>query len=84
MNRDTDRAKMFGRRAAALGLAKLGLLGILAGRMYYLQIVEGSRYATLEKGIIDRLIRIEAPYPCPDLRLRAPGRHRADPAGAHL
>lgn len=47
MNRDTDRAKMFGRRAAALGLAKLGLFGILAGRMYYLQIVEGSRYATL-------------------------------------
>jgi penicillin-binding protein 2 len=47
MNRDTDRAKMFGRRAAALGLAKLGLFGILAGRMYYLQVVEGSRYATL-------------------------------------
>lgn len=47
MNRDTDRAKMFGRRAAALGLAKLGLFGILAGRMYYLQVIEGSRYATL-------------------------------------
>lgn len=47
MNRDTDRAKMFGRRAAALGLAKIGLFGILAGRMYYLQVIEGSRYATL-------------------------------------
>ena len=47
MNRDTDRSKMFGRRAAVLGFAKLGLLGVLAGRMYYLQVIEGSRYATL-------------------------------------
>lgn len=47
MNRDTDRAKLFGRRAAFLGVAKLALLGGLAGRMYYLQIIEGSRYATL-------------------------------------
>ncbi|MFQ5972903.1 MAG: penicillin-binding protein 2, partial [Alphaproteobacteria bacterium] len=37
----------FTRRALLLGGGKLALLGALAGRMYYLQVVEADRYALL-------------------------------------
>ncbi len=47
MNRDPDRQKLFARRAAMLAGGKALLLTTLVGRMYYLQVVEADRYATL-------------------------------------
>ncbi len=47
MNRDPDRQKIFTRRAAMLAGGKAVLLTALAGRLYYLQVVEADRYATL-------------------------------------
>ena len=44
---DTDRQKLLTRRAAVLGGGKLVLLSALMGRLYYLQVVEADRYATL-------------------------------------
>lgn len=41
------RIKTFTRRAALLGGAKLTLLGVLAGRLYYLQVVKAERYRVL-------------------------------------
>lgn len=46
-HRDGDRAKLFTRRVALLGAGKGVLIGALVGRMYYLQIIESDRYATL-------------------------------------
>ena len=45
--RDTGRYKNFTRRAAMLGGAKFVLLSSLAGRMYYLQVVESDQYRML-------------------------------------
>jgi len=47
MYRDSGRYKLFSRRVAILGGGKLALLGLLAGRMYQLQVVESDRYTTL-------------------------------------
>ncbi len=47
MHRDSDRHKLFSRRAAMLAGGKAVLLSTLVGRMYYLQVVESERYATL-------------------------------------
>jgi penicillin-binding protein 2 len=47
MRRDIDLHKLFSRRMAILGGAKLLLLSTLAGRMYYLQVVESKRYQML-------------------------------------
>ena len=47
MHRDSERHKLFSRRALMLGAGKAALLSVLAGRMYYLQVVESERYATL-------------------------------------
>ncbi len=47
MHRDTDRHKLFSRRMAMLAGGKAVLLSALVGRMYYLQVVESDRYATL-------------------------------------
>ncbi|MBK1663365.1 penicillin-binding protein 2 [Rhodospirillum rubrum] len=47
MRRDVDRAKLFTRRAVLLGGAQAGLVGALAARMYYLQVIESDRYLTL-------------------------------------
>ncbi len=47
MHGDIDRQKLFGRRAAMLAGGKLVLLSALVGRMYYLQVIESARYATL-------------------------------------
>ncbi|MEE9545561.1 MAG: penicillin-binding protein 2 [Rhodospirillales bacterium] len=47
MYRDTHRQKLFSRRTAMLAGGKMLLLSALVGRMYYLQVVESKRYATL-------------------------------------
>lgn len=47
MNRDPDRQKLFTRRVAILAGGKAVLLTALVGRLYYLQVVEAERYATL-------------------------------------
>jgi len=47
MYRDSERQKLFTRRVAVLGAGKAVLLATLAGRMYYLQVIEADRYAML-------------------------------------
>jgi penicillin-binding protein 2 len=47
MQRDLERNKVLTRRALLLGGAQLGLLGVLAGRMYYLQVLQSDRFAML-------------------------------------
>lgn len=47
MHRDSDRHKLFNRRTAMLAGGQLVLLGALTGRLYYLQVVEADKYATL-------------------------------------
>lgn len=47
MHRDSERHKLFSRRAAMLAGGKAALLSALVGRMYYLQVVEADRYKTL-------------------------------------
>ena len=45
--RDTGRYKTFTRRALMLGGAQVALLSALAGRMYYLQVVQSDQYRML-------------------------------------
>jgi penicillin-binding protein 2 len=47
MYRDNVRLKLFTRRTAIAGGLKLVLFGVLAGRMYQLQVLESDRYALL-------------------------------------
>lgn len=47
MHRDSERHKLFSRRALMLAGGKATLLSVLIGRMYYLQVIESERYATL-------------------------------------
>jgi len=47
MHRDSERHKLFSRRAVMLSGGKAVLLSTLVGRMYYLQVVEADRYRTL-------------------------------------
>jgi penicillin-binding protein 2 len=47
LNEDHSRFKTFSRRAALLGGGKALLFGALAARLYYLQVVESDKYATL-------------------------------------
>ncbi len=47
MLRDSDRHKLFSRRATMLAGGKMLLLSALVGRMYYLQVIDSKRYATL-------------------------------------
>ena len=47
MHRDSERHKLFGRRAVMLASGKAVLLSALVGRMYYLQVIEADRYRTL-------------------------------------
>jgi penicillin-binding protein 2 len=44
---DSNRFKLFSRRAAILGGAKIAMLGVLVGRMYQLQVLESDRYKML-------------------------------------
>jgi penicillin-binding protein 2 len=45
--RQDQRDKLFTRRALLLGSSQLALVGALVGRLYYLQVVDADRYATL-------------------------------------
>jgi len=47
MSRDSERSRIFSRRAILAGGLKVGLLSLLAGKLYYLQIIEGEKYRTL-------------------------------------
>jgi penicillin-binding protein 2 len=47
MKRESKRTGVFTRRALIVGGAQLAALGFLAARLYQVQVVEGSRYATL-------------------------------------
>lgn len=47
MYHDNDRAKVFNRRAVMLAGGKAALIGTLAARMYYLQVVEADKFAML-------------------------------------
>jgi penicillin-binding protein 2 len=47
MSRDPGRARAFSRRAALLVGGQLGLFGLLAGRLYWLQVVESEKYQVL-------------------------------------
>ncbi|MBI1986330.1 MAG: penicillin-binding protein 2, partial [Rhodospirillales bacterium] len=47
MHRESERQKLFSRRAAMLIGGKAVLLSALAARMYYLQVIEADRYRTL-------------------------------------
>ena len=47
MHRDTERHKLFTRRALFLAGGKASLMAALIGRMYYLQVVEADKYRTL-------------------------------------
>ena len=46
---DQETQRIFTRRTLLLGGLKLGLFGALAGRLYYLQVVEADRYRTLSE-----------------------------------
>lgn len=47
MYRDSERHKLFTRRALMLAGGKSVLMAALIGRMYYLQVIEADRYRTL-------------------------------------
>jgi penicillin-binding protein 2 len=57
-HREGDRLRVFSRRAVLLGAAQLGLFATLAGRLYYLQVVDADQYALLadENRINHRLL----------------------------
>lgn len=44
---EIERHRLFTRRTLILGAVQAGLFGALAARMYYLQVTEGARFATL-------------------------------------
>lgn len=46
---EQDTQRIFTRRALVLAAGKLGLVGALAARLYYLQVVEADRYALLSR-----------------------------------
>ncbi len=47
MKNTSQSAKTFSRRSFVIGALQLGLLGVLGGRLAWLQLVEGTRYKTL-------------------------------------
>ncbi len=44
---ENERARLFTRRAFVVGTAQAGLFALLAGRVYYLEVVESEKYRTL-------------------------------------
>lgn len=44
---DSERARLFSRRAVLIGGAQAGLFALLAARVYYLDVIEGEKYRTL-------------------------------------
>jgi penicillin-binding protein 2 len=57
-HREGDRLRVFSRRAALLGAGQLGIFGVLAARLYYLQVLNADEYALLadENRINHRLL----------------------------
>lgn len=47
--RDADRYKVLTRRAVLIGGAQIGLIGILVGRLYDLEVVQASKYKLLAR-----------------------------------
>jgi len=47
MARETEKARVFTRRAVLVGGIQAGLFSLLLGRLYYLQILQKSRYSVL-------------------------------------
>ena len=47
MKREALRTGVFTRRALLLAAGQMGALGLLATKLYQVQVVEGTRYATL-------------------------------------
>jgi penicillin-binding protein 2 len=47
MRGDSERQRLFTRRAILIGAAQCGLFSLLAGRLYYLEVIEGGKYRTL-------------------------------------
>jgi len=47
MARDNERSRLFTRRALLIGGVKTAVFSVLAGRIYYLQIIQGDKYKTL-------------------------------------
>lgn len=73
MARDYDRVRTFNRRTLLIGGLQAGVFSVLAGRLYYLQIMQGDRFRTLAEE--NRI----------NLRLIAPPRgHIIDRNGAPL
>ena len=50
MYHDNERAKMFSRRALMLAGGQTVLVGTLAARMYYLQVLEAAKYRLQAEG----------------------------------
>ncbi len=48
-DKEAQRSRLIGRRAALLGLGQLGLFGVLGARLYYLQVVDADRYRMLSE-----------------------------------
>ena len=44
---DSERSRLFTRRALLIGSVQTGLFSLLAGRLYYLEIIQGKKYRTL-------------------------------------
>lgn len=44
---DSERSRLFTRRAVLIGGAQAGLFSLLVGRLYYLEIMQGEKYRTL-------------------------------------
>ncbi len=47
--RDAARYKLLTRRAILIGAAEIGLIGGLVGRLYYLEVIEASKYKLLAR-----------------------------------
>ncbi len=58
IKKENKRTGVFTRRALLLGAGQVGVLGVLAAKLYQVQIVEGERYSTLAESnrISSRLI----------------------------
>ncbi len=58
MRKTSKTTRVFTRRALLLGAGQLGVLGLLASRLYQVQVVDGARYETLAESnrISSRLI----------------------------
>ena len=64
MRRETKLTGVFTRRALLVGGAQLGALGLLAGKLYQVQVIEGARYKTLsDSNRISAIAVLEAGKP---------------------